>query len=49
MYRGFCKAAGFVDSVPTFFTDIYTYAWFVGLIIAIVIYTPIMRAKVARQ
>ena len=48
---GFCVAAGFVgkDAVPTVFTDIYTYAWFVGLAIAMVIYTPIMKAKVARD
>ena len=48
---GFCVAAGFMqkDAVPTFFTDIYTYAWFVGLGIAMAIYTPIMKVKVDRE
>ena len=31
---GFLKAAGFVESVPVIFTDIYRFAWFVGLFIA---------------
>jgi len=31
---GFLKAAGFVEQVPAFFTAVYTYAWFVGLILS---------------
>ncbi len=31
---GFLQAAGFVDSVPGFLAQIYTYAWFVGFLIA---------------
>jgi NCS1 family nucleobase:cation symporter-1 len=30
---GFLHEAGFVESVPTFFDDIYVYAWFVGFLI----------------
>ena len=35
---GFMHAAGFVDSVPAIFDTLYAYAWFVGLIIASVVY-----------
>jgi nucleobase:cation symporter-1, NCS1 family len=31
---GFFHAAGFVESVPTIFINIYSFAWFVGLIVA---------------
>ena len=31
---GFAKAAGFVDEVAPIWSDIYTYAWFVGFFIA---------------
>ncbi len=30
---GFAHAAGFVETVPAFFDSIYSYAWFVGLVI----------------
>ena len=42
---GFLKKAGFVDSVPEVFNDIYSYAWFVGLFIAGAIYTLMMLGK----
>jgi NCS1 family nucleobase:cation symporter-1 len=35
---GFLHAAGLVDSVPAVFDTLYSYAWFVGLFIAGVIY-----------
>ena len=31
---GFLAAAGFVDSVPGLFESLYTYAWFVGFLVA---------------
>jgi NCS1 family nucleobase:cation symporter-1 len=31
---GFLAAAGFIGSVPAFFASLYTYAWFVGLVIS---------------
>ncbi|NOY25042.1 MAG: NCS1 family nucleobase:cation symporter-1 [Oligoflexia bacterium] len=39
---GFAHAAGFVDSVPPLFDQIYTYAWFVGFGIAGIIYLVAM-------
>ena len=42
---GFLKAAGFVDSVPGFFSSVYTYAWFVGFFISGGLYTIMMLAK----
>ncbi len=41
---GFLHAAGFVSQVPAVFNTIYTYAWFVGLGIAAVVYLVLMRA-----
>ncbi len=35
---GFLQAAGWVKSVPTFFTGLYTYAWFVGFLVAGLVY-----------
>jgi len=35
---GFLQVAGFVEGVPEIFITIYGYAWFVGLIVASVIY-----------
>jgi len=35
---GFLAAAGVLDSVPTFFASVYTYAWFVGLAISGFVY-----------
>lgn len=35
---GFLHVAGVVDSVPPIFDTLYSYAWFVGLIVAAVIY-----------
>jgi nucleobase:cation symporter-1, NCS1 family len=40
---GFLQAAGFVARVPDVFNAIYTYAWFVGLTVAAVIYMALMR------
>ncbi|CEA06602.1 cytosine/purines uracil thiamine allantoin permease [Pseudomonas saudimassiliensis] len=40
---GFLHVAGFIDTVPSVFQQIYTYAWFVGLIIASSIYLILMR------
>jgi nucleobase:cation symporter-1, NCS1 family len=31
---GFLQAAGFVEAVPPFFAQLYTYAWFVGFLLA---------------
>lgn len=35
---GFLHAAGFVDSVPAIFDTIYGYAWFVGFLVAAMVY-----------
>lgn len=40
---GFLKAAGFVADVPAVFVSIYTYAWFVGLIVAAAVYLLFTR------
>lgn len=40
---GFLEIAGVVEDVPTFFSTIYTYAWFVGLPLAGVVYWLLMR------
>ncbi len=40
---GFLKAAGFVDSVPSIFEIIYTYAWFVGFGLAALLYLVGMK------
>ncbi len=40
---GFLHAAGFVSSVPQIFQSIYTYAWFVGLGVAALVYLGLMR------
>lgn len=40
---GFLHVAGFVDSVPAVFQEIYTYAWFVGLAIAAGVYLLLMH------
>lgn len=45
---GFLKAAGFVAEVPAVFSTIYTYAWFVGLAVAAVVYLVLMRMRPAR-
>lgn len=42
---GFLHAAGIVDSVPQFFDDLYTYAWFVGFALAGSIYLAGMRMR----
>lgn len=34
--------------VPAFFTDIYNYAWFVGLFVALVVYRRLMRPEMER-
>ncbi|VAW48244.1 Cytosine/purine/uracil/thiamine/allantoin permease family protein [hydrothermal vent metagenome] len=35
---GFLHAAAIVESVPVIFDTIYSYAWFVGLFIAAIVY-----------
>ncbi len=40
---GFLAAAGVVESVPAFFSGIYTYAWFVGLFISGGLYLLLQR------
>jgi NCS1 family nucleobase:cation symporter-1 len=47
---GFMHAAGFVESVPAVFDTLYAYAWFVGLIIASMVYLLLSnRAPVTMQ
>jgi NCS1 family nucleobase:cation symporter-1 len=45
---GFLKAAGFVASVPPAFETIYTYAWFVGLAVAGLLYLLLMKSAELR-
>ena len=45
---GFLHVAGFIDTVPSVFQQIYTYAWFVGLIIASSIYLILMRKSLKK-
>ncbi len=40
---GFLHQAGFVEAVPSFFDSVYTYAWFVGLLISGGIYAATSR------
>ncbi len=40
---GFLHAAGFVEQVPPFFDQVYTYAWFVGFVLAAAVYLPLMK------
>lgn len=40
---GFLKAAGFVADVPDPLETLYTYAWFVGLALAAVVYYALMK------
>ena len=42
---GFLHAAGALESVPGFFTTIYSYAWFTGLFISGIVYLVLMRNK----
>lgn len=43
---GFLKAAGFIPSTAPIFEVLYTYAWFVGLAIAAVVYYVLMQRSV---
>ena len=45
---GFLQAAGFVESVPVAFATIYTYAWFVGFVVAGGIYWLLAPKDTAR-
>jgi NCS1 family nucleobase:cation symporter-1 len=45
---GFLEAAGFIADVPDAFETIYTYAWFVGLAIAGLLYWALMSLTRAR-
>ena len=40
---GFLAAAGFVDAVPPIFAQLYTYAWFVGFVVAGALYWLLSR------
>ncbi len=40
---GFLAAAGLVRSVEPIFSTIYTYAWFVGFVVASLVYYAAMR------
>jgi NCS1 family nucleobase:cation symporter-1 len=42
---GFCKAAGFVESVAPIWSTIYTYAWFVGFGLAALVYLVLMWGR----
>jgi NCS1 family nucleobase:cation symporter-1 len=42
---GFLHVAGTLDSQPTFFLSIYSYAWFVGLFISGAVYLLLMRNR----
>jgi nucleobase:cation symporter-1, NCS1 family len=41
---GFLVAAGFIESAPSFFTELYTYAWFVGFGISATLYAVLMKS-----
>lgn len=40
---GFLYKSGFVESVPSFWVEVYSYAWFVGAILAASIYMVLMK------
>lgn len=42
---GFLQAAGAVDSLPGLFSGLYTYAWFVGFIVAGAVYLALTRRQ----
>ncbi len=46
---GFLAAAGALDKVPTFWTDIYTYAWFVGFFVSGGVYFLLTRLSPSSQ
>ena len=46
---GFLLAGGFVESVPQPFVTLYTYAWFVGFLIAGATYAVLMGRKTAAE
>jgi nucleobase:cation symporter-1, NCS1 family len=46
---GFLKQVDLVENVPGIFTTIYSQAWFVGLFIAILVYTPLMKKKLSQK
>ncbi|MDG2143937.1 MAG: cytosine permease, partial [Planctomycetota bacterium] len=41
---GFLLEAGFIESAPEIFQQIYTFAWFVGFFLSGAIYTVAMKA-----
>jgi NCS1 family nucleobase:cation symporter-1 len=45
---GFLKAAGFIAGTAPIFETLYTYAWFVGLIISSILYYVLMIGQTAR-
>ncbi len=42
---GFLHIAGIIESVPTIFDTIYSYAWFVGLFVAATIYLLLAKKE----
>ncbi|MFQ5527349.1 MAG: NCS1 family nucleobase:cation symporter-1 [Thermoanaerobaculia bacterium] len=46
---GFLATAGLVDSVPAVFASLYTYAWFVGFVVAGVLYWVLMPSGQVRS
>ena len=42
---GFLHAAGVVDSVPAIFDTLYTYAWFVGVLVAGGVYAALTAGR----
>ena len=42
---GFLDATGIVSNVPAFFTNLYHYAWFVGALLAGIIYYVLMKNR----
>ncbi len=44
---GFLEAAGFVESVPPVFSSLYTYAWFVGFVLAGGLYWALSKKPAA--
>ena len=43
---GFLNAATGRALFPAVFNDLYSYAWFIGLGLALVLYYPLMRSRV---
>ena len=42
-FPGFLAAAGLLENVPAIFSQIYNYAWFVGVLVGASVYLVLMR------